>query len=218
MYATFMICAILGGTIFVIQFLIALIGFGAEGMDLDDVGDIPDDLPDDIPDDVPDDISDSHGHLVGHGSTWLFSVISLRTVIAALTFFGIAGLAALSSGQSQGVAFGIALLFGLAALYGVHFLMKSLHQLRHDGTIRIERSVGERGSVYVPIPPNNSGTGQVQLKVQGRLVEYTATTPNPERLATGTQVVVVNVISPTTVEVEPILGKVSSEPVRAVDA
>ena len=40
------------------------------------------------------------GHAHGHGSTWMFGVISFRTVVAALTFFGLAGLASLS-GRDQ---------------------------------------------------------------------------------------------------------------------
>ena len=56
MYTMFLVCAIFGGTIFVIQFVLAVIGAG--GDDLDFGADIPDgfDIPDDL--DVPDDVGD----------------------------------------------------------------------------------------------------------------------------------------------------------------
>ena len=41
------------------------------------------------------------GHSHGHGSTWMFGVISFRTVVAALTFFGLAGLAHRSAGLAE---------------------------------------------------------------------------------------------------------------------
>ena len=34
MYYVFLTCAVLGGTVFLFQFLLALIGFGAEDLDL----------------------------------------------------------------------------------------------------------------------------------------------------------------------------------------
>ncbi len=195
MYTVFLFCAVIGGTIFVLQFVMALIGMGDDGFDL------ADDLPDDVPDDFGD-VGDIQGHVVDHGSTWFFGVISFRTVVAALAFFGLAGLAALESGRSPLVAGPVAVAAGAAAMYGVHWLMRLLYRLGHDGTVKIERSVGQCGTVYVPIPGARSGTGKVQLQVQNRIMEYQAVTSNPDRLSTGAKVVVVSIVSPTTVEVE----------------
>ena len=65
----FLITAILGGTVFILQFVLAVIGFGAEDLDFGDA--IPDDIPDDIPDFDAGDV---------HGSTSMFAVLSFRTV------------------------------------------------------------------------------------------------------------------------------------------
>lgn len=192
MQTTFLICALLGGTVFILQFVLAVVGFGVDDFD------IPDDL--DAPNDF--DIADNVGD--AHGSTWLFGVISLRTVVAALTFFGLSGLAALSGGLSRPLSLLIAVGAGAAAMYGVHYLMQALYRQRHDGTARIERTVGERGTVYIPIPPNHSGLGKVQIRTQGRIMEYAAKTGASQRLATGTTVRVVSVASPVTLEVEPV--------------
>ena len=98
----------------------------------------------------------------------------------------------------------IAICAGAAAMYGVHFLMQSLYRLRHDGTAQIHRTMGERGTVYVPIPPNNEGLGKIQIRTQGRIMEYAARTRGPNKLRTGTTVEVVEIVSPMTVEVEPV--------------
>ena len=198
---------LVGGTVFILQFVLAVIGAGAD--DLDFADDIPDDIPHDIPHDffhdVPHDGADQvgdHGH--GHGSTWLFGVISFRTVVAALTFFGLAGLASLEGNLSGPLTLLIALCVGAVAMYGVHYLMQLLYRLRHDGTVRIERTVGERGTVYVPIPAKSSGLGKIQIRTQGRIMEFAAKTRGPEKLKTGTTVEVVRILSPMTLEVEPI--------------
>ncbi len=206
MYWLFMICAAVGGTVFVCQFVMAIVGIGAD--DVDFGHDIPHDMPHDIPPDMPHDFSGDAGHAVehghAHGSTWLFGVISFRTVIAAMTFFGLAGLAAHSGSLSPQIALLIAIGAGAIALYGVHFLMQTLYRLRADGTVRIHRTIGERGTVYVPIPPNHEGLGKIQIRTQGRIMEYAARTRGPNRLKTGSTVEVVEVLSPMTVEVEPV--------------
>ncbi len=209
MEVVFLVCAALGGTVFILQFVMAVIGFGAEDLDFGD------DIPDGIPDDVPGDFSHDVG---GHGSTWLFGVISFRTTVAALTFFGLAGLAATTSGKvGEPLSLLIAIAAGASALYGVHYLMQTLYRLRHDGTVRIDRTVGQRGTVYIPIPANHSGLGKIQIRTQGRIMEYAAKTTAPERLKTGTTVEVVSVLSPMTLEVEPIDEPALSQGVATPD-
>jgi membrane protein implicated in regulation of membrane protease activity len=194
---------VLGGTVFLFQFLLALVGFGAEDFELGD------DLPDDVDLDVPDDVS--HGASpVDHGSTWMFGVVSFRTVVAALTFFGLVGLASLEAGWGSALSAILAVVAGFAAMWGVHWLMQRLYRLRHDGSQRIERSVGRTATVYIPIPPNQSGTGKVQLEMQGRIVEYAAMSSESEKLPTGAKVTVVDYIGPHTLMVAPIRETVIS--------
>lgn len=188
MYWLFLWCAVLAGSVFLIQSLLAVMGFGLDELD----------IPDDIPDDLPDG-GDSFS--ADHGSTWLFGVISFRTIIAALTFFGLAGLATESAGATAPVSLTVAIVVGLAAMYSVYWLMKVMMGLGQDGSIRIENSIGLTGTVYIPIPGENAGTGKIQMKLQNRIVEYAAQTTERERLSTGTQVRIVEVLSPTTLQV-----------------
>lgn len=207
MYSLFLVCATIGGAVFLFQFLLSVLGAGIESFDIAD--DLPTDIPHDVDVphdfDIPHDMADAGGHVVDHGSTLFFGILTLKTVMAALMFFGLSGIAAIEAGQSQIIALAIAIAAGLCAMYGVHYLMKMLFRLRHDGTAKIQRTVGSRGTVYIPIPANEEGRGRVQLRSQGRILEYAAVTPSPIELATGTPIEVISIVSPSVVEVEPVI-------------
>jgi len=208
MATVFWICAVVGGTILVVQFVLALIGFGADAFDLDvgadavdgdldtsgdfDTGDL------DAGGELPTDADAAHHHL---DSTWLFRAISLRTIIAAVAFFGIAGLIGQQAGYSTGTTVLMAVGAGAGALYGVYYMMLSLSRLTASGNVRIGHAVGSDATVYTPIPAEHSGRGKVQLNLQGRTMAYLAETTGPE-LPTGTGVVVTAVLAPDTLEVE----------------
>ncbi len=203
MATIFLFFAVVGGTVLVFQFVMTLVGLSSDG-------DVPDDLPDDMPHDMSFDAShdlsaDVHdgGHHVSHthDSSWLFGIISFRTLVAASAFFGLGGLAADSAGWSVLLQLGTALGCGAVAMFAVHSVMKMLGKLGDDATVRIHKALGQEGTVYVPIAAAKERAGKVQLKVQNRLMEYEAVTAG-ERLATGARVRVV-AIRGTTLEVEP---------------
>ena len=195
METIYLVCAALGGTILVCQFVMTVMGLAGDGAAFDGVM---------VDMDVPggaDFVGEGHGHVVDHGSTWLFSVISFRTLIAAITFFGIAGMGGRSGGLAAWSVFALALVCAVMAMFVVHWLMKGLVKLNHDGTLRIERSVGFRGTVYVPIPGDKAGEGKIQIRLQNRIVELKAITGDPDKLQTGAKVVIRSIVTPTTVEV-----------------
>ncbi len=188
----FGICATVGVTLLVCQMILVLVGVGGgddgghdTGMEVH-AGDHPGGAHDD-------------GH-ANHGSNWFFGVISFRTLTAALAFFGLSGLGLKSMGASSIATMGGALLAGAGAMYLVHWLMQSLAHLRADGTLRIDRAVGEIGTVYVPVPGQNQGLGKVTINLQSRTVELEARTVQ-DRLPVGTKVVVTRVLGGEVVEV-----------------
>jgi hypothetical protein len=201
MFYVFAICAAIGSTVLVFQFVLTMIGLGGEAFDLD----IPDgDADFDFDADMGSDID------VGHvGSSWLFGVISFRTMVAAAAFFGLAGLTARSADVSPTATLLIAIAAGAAAMYGVYWMMRGLHSLSSEGTPRIGRALNRYGTVYVTIPAEKSGSGKIQMNLQSQTVEYLAMTSG-ESLAPGSKVVVVDVITPTTVEVQLVLGTEAS--------
>ncbi|MCA9124319.1 MAG: hypothetical protein H6822_08085 [Planctomycetaceae bacterium] len=200
MTTIFLVCAVVGGTILAFQFVMTFAGFGDDGLD------VADDVPDSFDSYLETDAFD--GDLeVGdpHGSTSMFGVLSLRTVVAALTFFGIGGMAAQSGGLSAPAQLTIAVVAGLAALYGVYYLMRAVYRLGQSGNLRITNAIGRTATVNVSVPANNDGQGKVQLKIQDRLEEFAAVTSNGEKLSSGAKVVVVRVVSGNTLEVEPLV-------------
>ena len=207
MITVYLFCAALGGTVLVLQFVLTIIGIGGDDLHFDADVDVPPDLG----------FSDVASHqVVGHGSTWLFSVISFKTVVAALTFFGIAGGASESVPLPPVTGLGIAVVTGGAAMFAVHFFISSLSKLNQDGSLRIEASVGKRGRVYLPIPGQRAGEGKIQIKLQGRLVELKAMTSEPDKLPAGARVTISRILTPMTVEVE--LIKTTSPSAPASDA
>jgi hypothetical protein len=181
------------------------------------------------PEDAPDamggmhaDAGHGHTHADGaqHDSTWLFGVLTFRTVLIGVTFFGLTGKAAMASGFAQPRPLLIAVACGLASMYGVYFLMRGLYKLTADGTERIGRAVGEEGRVYLSIPGHNKGVGKIHVTVQNRTLEYDAMTAG-ERLPAGTRAVVIGVLSSDRVEVEslePISQQQSGEPTHAAES
>ncbi len=196
METIFLSCAVIGGTLLLCQFVLGLFGLGEHH---------------DVGGHVGSEVAHDVGHDAGHDSqhddhgeqgSWLASVITFRSLVAALTFFGLAGMAATTRGLEPVVSVAVGLAAGGAGLMLVGTLMRNLARLRADGTAHVERTVGKVGTVYLSIPAARGGAGKISIVVQNRLMEYQALTPG-EALPTGAPVRVTAVLSADTVEVLP---------------
>lgn len=111
-------------------------------------------------------------HDVGGG----LKLLSLRALVAFGVGFGWAGGLAKNDGWSTGAAMLLAIAVGLvfmAAIYAVmHFMMK----LQADGTLNYKNAIGLVGQVYVTVPANHAGQGQIELTLQGRMITASAVT------------------------------------------
>ena len=194
----FIFCSFLGGTILVVQTALAVIGFGFGGLDVDvEMGDAGMGGVDGGDVDMADG-SVGHGHLFGDH---MFKVISLRTMIAGITFFGLAGwLTHVCTDGNPIFSMIVAVLAGMFAIYIVYFLYRWINAMRYQGNVSSDQLTGATGSVYVRIPAQGKGAGKVLVSQQGRTMEYEAFSSGRE-LPTGTQITVLKVISPTAVEV-----------------
>lgn len=190
MTTVFLFCAVVGGTILVVQFVMTLLGLTGESILAEGHDGGAHFGPWDA---AAAGHSGDHAAGLDHGSTWLFAVISFRTLVAAAAFFGLIGLAAQAAGQPVGVQLLLASLAGVGAMYGVHWLVRLMGRLSEDRTLRVQQAVGREGTVYIPIPPRGQSAGKVQLALQQRLVEFEAVTSGERPLATGTKVRVVGV-------------------------
>ncbi len=208
MVMVYAICAAIGGTILVCQFVMTLLGLGHGHGDLGG-GDVHFDLGHDAG------MGDADAH-TGHdaqadhvSSNWLFGVITFRTVVAALAFFGLAGLAGEEVEWPRAQTLLVAVASGAAAMFVVHWTLQGLHRLQADGTVHIKSAVGRTGSVYLRVPANRAGAGKVTVSVQGRSMEFQAMTSR-EAIPTGNRVVVTGVLDRETLEVEPVAEAVGA--------
>ena len=188
METTYLVCAAVGGTLIVCQFLMTLFGLG--GHDL--VGDNHIDAGG----------HDASGdHHVGHGeeSSWFLGLLTFRTISAGLAFFGLAGVIGLRADLEPIMTLGVAVAAGLCAVFLVGYIMKALVKLNMDGTVRIENAVGCPGTVYVSIPGGTNGEGKVHISLMSRTMEYKAIAK--DALPAGAKIVVVAIVGSDTVEV-----------------
>ena len=142
---------------------------------------------------------DTFGH--GPASEGL-QLLSVRSLSAAVAFFGVGGLAALRMGLPSAVALGAGLTAALVAAVGVASLMRGMARLEGDQTFQLKNTVGLSGDVYLSIPAQRGGTGKIHLTVQQRVMELDAITAEGD-IATGTRVLVIDTIAPATVMVVP---------------
>ena len=195
MVTFYLVCFLIGATLMVLQFLLGLLGLShLHDCDGHDVGGH---------EAGGHDVHTEHGEHEGEGS-WFASLLTFRTLTAAVTFFGLAGLAGYRQWGPDGwpITLAVAVAAGGGALLLVARLMRWLRRQAASGTVHIDRAVGRSATVYLTVPGQKAGAGKVQVCVQNRTMEYQAVTPDRE-LPTGARVVVVGVVNSDTVEVVP---------------
>ena len=161
-------CAIVGGVVLLVQFLLMFIG-----------GDVADG-------EVDLDID-------GDG----ISFFSIRSIAAFLTFFGLVGIYGHGQGWSAAVSAGAAFGAGVGMMLLVAWLFSLQAKLHQDGNVRPEGAVGKNARVYLTVPGQNSGKGKITVSLQERTAEYAAVTDGTE-LPTGTDVIVERMVNETT--------------------
>ena len=164
--------AIISSILFLIQFVLSLIG-----ADFD--GEIEIDVDTDVDSDYSIDPS--------------FTVFSVRSIIAFLTFFSWAGVIVLNDGGSVSKAVLSGLFAGSIALFIVSYMIWQFAKLTYSGTLRLSDTIEQRGEVYIPIPEGRNGAGKVNLVVDGALKELNAVTEG-KSLPTGTKIKVLEVL------------------------
>jgi len=212
MDTAFTITALIGGTVLGFQFVMMLMGLGDDGGGAvagDHVVGLGDGhMPTGVDGDVFSGETTSGDHTwkdaanMDHmGTHWFYEILSLRTLSAALTFFGLTGKMMRAYGHAPVASFLWAVLAGAAAMYLVYWLFQQVFKLQHAGNENIRNAIGLPATVYVPIPGARKGPGKVTFRLQNRIVEYQAVTEDETKLPTGEDVVIVGIVSPDTVRV-----------------
>lgn len=142
----------------------------------------------DIPDDTPDaDIA---------GDTGVpFQFLTLKNLIAFFTIFAWAGIAASDSGLSEMNALIVATVAGLVMMLIMASLFYFMARANADGTMKIQKAVGNTGEVYLTIKKKREAVGQVQINVQKSLRTLDAITDDEEDIPTGKMITVKSVLN-----------------------
>ncbi|MBP7936948.1 MAG: hypothetical protein KA354_20080 [Phycisphaerae bacterium] len=114
---------------------------------------------------------DAHGDTPGHhGSGAAFALLSVQSVLAFLMGMGWSGLAARVEWQWPTLpTLLVSGLFGFSMMVMTSYLTFQLRRLNREIPVDFESCVGSVGRVYLTVPAQGRGQGQVEVKVSGRL-------------------------------------------------
>ena len=172
----FGISALIGGLLFLIWFLLMMIG-GA-------VGDMAQGLFD-----------------VEMGDTDLsFKALTFQGISAFFMMFGLIGLWLVESDVGDSIAVVAGLASGGVSMWVIGKLFEGFKQLEETSTVDINKAIGSSGEVYLRIP--ESGKGQVQVTFQGQLRTYDAVSSDGKKYPTGEFIKVTGVLAGDTLEVK----------------
>lgn len=176
--------AIAFSLVFIVQLVLTFIGLGdADGGDMGDFGDGADG-----------DTMDTGGAIQ------LFTIRNAVNFMLGVGWGGVCLNGLLPNRWLLAVA---AILCGCVMVAAFVVMFRQLMKLEHNGSYRIEESVGQVCEVYLRIPGQRSGSGKVQVSFQGSVQELPAQTDG-EAIPSGTRVRVTEVIDKSILVVSPL--------------
>ncbi len=121
------------------------------------------------------------------------TLFTVRGIVAMFSVGGWAGVVFVDLGLNPAAAILLAVVCGVAALFGIAYLMKAVLKLQSSGNIQLGYAIGKTGEVYIPVPPKGEGRGKITLTVQDRLIEVDAISGGEDAFKTGETVRVVSI-------------------------
>lgn len=137
-----------------------------------------------------------NGHSSGIG------LFSSQTIAAFFLGLGWGGVFGLQIGLHILLAVFIAFNFGGLLMVLMYFMLIGLVKLQSSGNLDYSTAVGETAEVYVTIPSQREGHGQIQVMINGRLSTVDAETESEVPLNPGQNVRVTELIGKTDFLVE----------------
>ncbi len=168
--------------VFIIQLIMAILGFDSE----QDLSEVADDMDGDAGDDSID------------TGLRLFSV---RNTIIFFTIFGWTGIASIRSGINDAGSIFLSFAAGFVMMYAYAKLFNVIMKLTESGTMDIQNALNHTGTVYLKIPPKREGTGKINMEIQGAMREIDAVTDGDE-IPTGESVIVSEILENQTLLVK----------------
>ncbi len=176
--------SIIFSVLFVIQFVLSLIG-----LDFDSETDFEVGSHSDVDADYSLDPS--------------FTLFSVRSIIAFFTFFGWTGVLALNAGIGTTMAVVFASVSGFAAMALVGYMMYLFSKLGESGNVDLNEALFQTGEVYLTIPAGKRNQGKIHINIQGVMKEMDAITEG-KTLTTGSRIRVVEILDDNILLVEPV--------------
>ena len=134
-------------------------------------------------------------------------ILSLRSLTGFFGGFGWTGAILLGKGSSLVIAIVAGAGVGGVLMLSVAYLMSLLYSLRESGNIDYKDAIGQIGTVYLTIPPDQSGPGKIRVMIDGRLKVVLAYTKFNEQMSSERTVRVVAQLDARTLMVEPLGGE-----------
>lgn len=178
----FWVVAIFSSVVFILVFVISLLGFDTDsGIDMDIDADV-------------DTGTDADG-----GD---FPFFSLKALTAFATFFSWTGVLLTGEGRSVWEIIPYSIISGLIAMALVVFLLKKFSDFTESGTADLLDLIFEKGDVYIPIPPKQLGSGKIHVTLNKSLRELSAVTQDDQPIKTGEKVRVLEILPENVLLVE----------------
>jgi len=174
--------SIIFSVLFVIQFVLSLIGLDFEGETDFEVSTE----------------SDTEG---GYSLDPSFTLFSVRSIIAFFTFFGWTGVLTLNAGLGTTMAVICASTSGFVAMAIVGYMMYLFSRLGESGNVDLNEALFQTGEVYLTIPAGKRSVGKIHINIQGVMKEMDAITEG-KTLATGSMIRVVEILDENLLLVE----------------
>ena len=121
-----------------------------------------------------------------------FELFSFRNLINFLLGFGWTGVAFYAK-MNEVFLMITAFVVGIIFVGIFFFIIKQILKLQEDNTFNLNNALGKTAQVYLHIPANKSGSGKVQLSVNGSFHELEAMTEEAEKIKSGENVKVVKI-------------------------
>ncbi len=177
--AVFALCVLIGGALFIVRLILAFLGMGDHDVDHHSL---------------------DHDHA---DSDSAFKLLSFQGLMAFLLMFGLFGLSASKSSHwSNWVSVLVALAAGVITVWLINKLFQLFGKLQHQGNINLANAIGQKGTVYLTITPEEMG--KVSVLVQDRLMNLNALPMDPCTLPTGTTVEVSAILHGNILLVSPV--------------
>ncbi len=179
----FGICAIIGAVLFLIRFIMQMLGMAGDFHFFNAA-----------------EISHTDTHI--GDSDVSFKLLSLQGVAAFLTMFGLVGLAMEQGENNELVSVAAATAAGVFSVWVIQKLFAGMGKLQSTGNIELNNAIGAEGTVYLSI--STTARGKVELNIQNRLRIVDAITEDSEPIETGARVRVLKVVESNVLVVEPV--------------